>query len=835
MSTDKTDRPLVFYTAFYAAGIVLGGFFQVKAGAALALAGAAFVAALAGRLFRRPGNSRLFLALFVLLGLAFARLALEESRTPLEELAGHRVALTGRVAAEPDVRPDRVFYLVEADRVTLAGAERKTYGKVRISEREPGRIYGYGEMLRISGLLDRAEGPGNPGDFNYKKYLERQGIRLIMNVRGEGVISALGKGGASPLLSLSLFVKEKLSGAATSGLSPAQAATLNGIVFGSQGMIEKSTRELYSETGIVHILSVSGLHVGLLLGGLLGLFGLLRLPPAFTAPLATLVLLFYALMTGLVPPVLRSVIMALLLLWAHHLGRDRDWPNTLALAALAILLWRPLQLYNPGFQLSFAATWGILYLGPLLAGLFESLLKGLPAPLTRTLALGAGVPLGAQLATLPLVAWYYSLVSPVSLPANLLAVPLVGLIMLLGLLASGLGLLWLPLAGVINISTGLMLDFFDVLVGFLHRLPGAVLFVPRPSLLAAAAWYAALVILARLAAGWRPFKSRPAAGWAIAAALAATAALITWFPVPGPEKLTVQFIDVGQGDCVLVQKGGLNLLIDAGGRPGEFITGSGTGDQVVLPYLRRIGVKRLDALFITHPHEDHAGGAHAVLQGLPVSLIVISPVKGAVSGDSRDDGLSAGAGTEPAGQSRSAVFSRVPAGDVPGAYRTLLEEAIARGVNVQEAGAGDIMELDNMTEIEVLSPDRERTEFKDLNDASLVLKLTCGRQKFLLTGDAGPDEQKELIGDNADISAGVLKVPHHGSRSLLPEFVKRVGADSAVISVGAHNTFGHPSQSTLDMLYEAGAQIYRTDRDGAVIFRTDGEGLEIITEEKNKK
>ncbi|MHB1041312.1 MAG: DNA internalization-related competence protein ComEC/Rec2 [Eubacteriales bacterium] len=830
------ERPLVAFTACYAAGILLGGFFEVRAAAALVLAGAAFLAALAGRILGRPGRGFLYPVLFVLLGLALGRLALEGSRTPLEELAGHRVVLTGLVAAEPDVRPDKVFYLIEAEKVTFAGAEKSTYGKVRLCVREPGRIHGYGESLRVSGLLDRAEGPGNPGDFDYNKYLERQGIRLIMNVRGEGSIAALGKGGENPLLSLALYVKDKLSGAAAIGLSPAQEAVLNGIVFGSQGMIEKSTREMYSETGIVHILSVSGLHVGILLGGLLGLFRLLRFSPGLTAPLATPVLLFYSLMTGLVPPVLRSVLMALLLLWAHHLGRDRDWPTTLALSAFAILLWRPLQIYNPGFQLSFAATWGILYLAPLLAGIFERLPGGVPSSLKRAIALGAGAPLGAQLATLPLVAWYYSMVSPVSLPANLLAVPVVSLIMLLGLLSSGLGLIWLPLAGVINASTGLLLDLFNVLTVFLHRLPGAVLFVPRPSLPAAAAWYAALVILARLIAGWRPIKNRPAAGWTAAVALAAAAALIAWFPIPGPDKLTLQFIDVGQGDCVLVQKGGRNLLIDAGGRTGEFLTGSGAGDQVVLPYLRRIGVKRLDALFITHPHEDHAGGAHAVLKSLPVGMVVVSPVKGGDDGGGGPDkGLSAVTETEPRGGSRGAAYSRVPAGEVPRAYRVLLEEAKARGVNIQLAKAGDFMELDQITEIEVLSPDWDQPEIENLNDASLVLKLTCGRRKFLLTGDAGPDEQKELLGSGADLSAGVLKVPHHGSGALLPEFVKRVGATDAVISVGAHNTFGHPAQSTLDMLDEAGAQIYRTDRDGAVIFRTDGEGLEVKTARNNKE
>ena len=268
-----------------------------------------------------------------------------------------------------------------------------------------------------------------------------------------------------------------------------------------RGLIDQETRQAFSETGIVHILSVSGLHVGLVLGGLMGFLGLFRAPPACTAPLVTPVLLFYALMTGLNPAVLRATFMALLFVWAHHLGRDRDWPTTLALAALIILIWKPLQIYNPGFQLSFTATWGILYLGPLLAAGLARLLKGLsesavrvaaPGPrgdsvpqrgisenFVRVAALALAVPLAAQLATVPLVAWYYNLFSPVSIPANLLAAPLVGLILLLGILAAILGLFWLPLAGLLNASTGVVLDLFLALVAFFGARRGNSSMRPR--------------------------------------------------------------------------------------------------------------------------------------------------------------------------------------------------------------------------------------------------------------------------------------------------------------------------------------------------------------------
>ncbi|OPZ72630.1 MAG: ComEC family competence protein [Firmicutes bacterium ADurb.Bin456] len=555
--------------------------------------------------------------------------------------------------------------------------------------------------------------------------------------------------------------------------------------------------------------------MGLVLGGLLGLLRLLRAPPGLTAPLVSPVLLFYALMTGLNPAVLRSVFMALLFVWAHHLGRDQDWPTTLALAALIMLLWKPLQIYNPGFQLSFAATWGILYLGPPLTAWLAGLLQGLPANAGRIAALALAVPLAAQLATVPLVAWYYNLVSPVSLPANLLAVPLVGLILFLGILAAVLGLLWLPLAGLINAGTGFVMDLFLALVGLLQGLPGAVTYLATPPVLLAAAWYGGLLLIPGLCSKKVSlpvpgrFKNRAMVGAALGIAL-----LLVWWPFGGGgQKLTVHFIDVGQGDSILVQTpGGKNMLIDTGGWREEFSTGSGAGSQVVAPYLRRIGVRRLDVLVLTHPHEDHAGGAAYLVKSFPVSLALAPP--GALPGrNGETTGLARPENTE----------------EIPGAFTKLVESMEAKGIPVKAAGAGDRLALDGAVSIEILSPETGHGYSSGLNNISLVVKLNFRDRTFIFTGDAEVEAQGKLLERGVDLQADVLKMPHHGSRTLLPELVQQVQPEIAVIQVGAHNTFGHPAPSTLDLLERCGVEVYRTDLDGAVVIETDGHGLQVRT------
>lgn len=800
-------RPLVFFAAFYIAGVLIGGFTSLKVSAALALAFICFLTAIAGYVLNWRENRIVLLIFFLLLGLALSRLGIDLGETPLVNYAGRKATLVGMVADEPDVREDKVFYLLQV-RELVRGQERQALpGIVRLQVKECSRVFGYGDMLKVSGLLARPEQPGNPGAFDYRKYLERQGIRVVLLARGETSVQRVGTGGGNMVLDAALKVKQRLSMGATESLTDSQAAVINGIVFGSQGLIDRNTRQVFSETGVVHILSVSGLHVGLVLGGLLGLLRLFKASPSMIAPLATPVLIFYALMTGLVPAVLRATIMALLFLWAHHLGRERDWPTTMALAALAILLWNPLQIYNPGFQLSFAATWGILYLGPAFTGYFSLLLKRLPPAVSLGMAQALAVPLAAQLATVPLVAWYYNMVTPVSIMANLLAVPLVGLILLSGIIAALLGLVWLPLAGLVNAGTGALLDLFLALVTLLRKLPGAVFYLATPPVYLAVVWYAALLGAVR-ASGTRgqvpcptdTFSRERIKGWALPAVALFLALLLIWWPFSGNHKLTVHFLDVGQGDSILIQApSGKNMLIDAGGWRDEFQTGRGAGDQVVTPYLRRIGVNRLDALVLTHPHEDHAGGAAAVVKNFPVGTAIVSPVPGK-AGD-----------------------------EIPPAYTALLAKMEDAGVPVQYAGTGDILLLDSDLSIEFLSPDIKDVSGLSLNDGSLVIKLTYGRRSFLFTGDVELEAQIWLLRKYVDMTADVLKMPHHGSRFLLPEFVEAVNPRVAVITVGARNTFGHPARSTLDLLGRCGALVYRTDKDGAVIISTDGNRLEVKT------
>jgi len=570
-----------------------------------------------------------------------------------------------------------------------------------------------------------------------------------------------------------------------------------------------------------HLLCISGFHVGLVLAALLFIAQRLRLSLKAALFIAIPVLLFYAVMTGLTPSVLRAAVMAVFFLAAHHLGRDRDWPTTLAAAALVILLVNPLTLFDAGFQLSFAATWGILYITPMLS----RPLKFLPA----FLRLPVDITLAAQLGVLPLVAYYYNLVSPVSLMVNLAAAPLVSLVVLLGAVAALAGLFYLPLAGLLAVAAGALLDLLVWLASLFQSLPGAVFNVPTPSVALIAGWYGIVFTTGRFITReeWRywvrarlnmpPVKSALAA---LAGAVLVLAAA-SWLQ---PAEMQVHFIDVGQGDSAfIITPGGRTALIDAGGRYGEFIAGNGVGENVVVPYLRRLGVQKLDLLVLTHGHEDHAGGAAAVLENFPVKMVLVSPA-----------GLSMGAVKE---------TSTGPAGALEEPYFSLVQDIKKRGIPIRAVWAGDRIKLDPAVEIYILSPGPlfEGTG-ADANNNSLILRVVYNRTSFLFCGDAEKEAQDRLLKPaqmiavfEADaypasgLKSDVIKVPHHGGSNFSCEFISAVSPKVAVISVGARNRFGHPSAEILKVLREAGVKVYRTDLDGAVIIKSNGYALRIRT------
>lgn len=373
------------------------------------------------------------------------------------------------------------------ERIEREGWERVA-GLVWISVRGKALAGDYGERVRIAGAsLEKPPLPGNPGEFNFRRYLARKGIYTLIHVHHQGQIEVLGKGQMNPFVGLALSIKDIMKGIIEETMEYPQTVLLKGILLGERGGIPEDLQETFVQTGTAHILAISGLHVGLVVVIFLTLFWALRVPRKMRAMFIIAVLIVYALITGGRPPVIRASIMAAAVLSGMIVNRESDLLNSLSLAALIILAFNPLELFDAGFQLSFAAVLSIISLAPWLNNF---LLKGPSGSTFKSYLLKSfSVTLAAQVGIIPLVAYYFSLFTPIALAANFLIVPLLGLVVALGFSTCLVGLISLPLAELFGAANGVVLMVVVKSANLLSHLPFAFIYVGRPRIAVVVGYY----------------------------------------------------------------------------------------------------------------------------------------------------------------------------------------------------------------------------------------------------------------------------------------------------------------------------------------------------------
>ena len=767
----------------------------------------------------------------VLLGAGRYYLAINIEENNIIKLAGQQVKLQGKLAEPPNVTRDEkgklhLQYVVEVEKVwqgsksgqagqvmqgklLVYGGEESLkklpqQGKNKAAGLEDNNavestegIYGQvGDGIQLTGSIREFHDYGNPGRMNRVMSNKAKGIcgramiskySLVIEPRQENSLARLAE-----------QVRKKYEEYMTQAMPKQDAAAIFAMLFGGYQGIRPELLEAFTVTGIVHILSVSGSHITLMAGtaNIVGRF--LHMSPRATAALATGVILFYSLLAGAIPPVIRSALMGILTLLALTAGRERDAQHILGLVALGLLLYSPLWLFDISFQLSFGATAGLLYLAPPLR---EKLRKKLPIFVADSLA----VTIGAQLSVLPIIAWYFNVLSLSSLLANLVIAPIVEWIIVAGLLAGLLASL-IPMAGkVVFLLASVVLGLVYELSRWVAALPGSQIYMPTFS------WWGG--ILYYMGLGWLIIdgehkkrlmscvgmgrKLRDLKGWQAVFLLGMLAMVFCCWHIWGNNKeMQVHFIDVGQGDSALViTPQGRAFMVDTGGvREGSYDIGS----RVDVPYLLHYGVQKLDYIFLTHAHDDHAGGVKGILSKIPVGAI--------------------GIGHEGAGD----YLQTFGTGEI-GKIKKLL-------VPLQE---GSSIELDGVRIDMLYSPESKKVQESQLqatgNEFSNLIRVSYGEASFLFTGDLVAEQEQQVLAHGTDVASTVLKVGHHGSRtSSSQEFLTAVNPGWAVISCGYNNSFGHPHKEILNRLTSCTkAEILRTDQQGAIVFRTDGKSIKV--------
>jgi competence protein ComEC len=633
----------------------------------------------------------------------------------------------------------------------------------------------YGDLLTVEGTWRKAAERRNPGGFDYRRYLERQEVSGIFAANSHKVISH--SRGNIVMSGLIIPLRQYVRGAIDRYLGGDPGSLLAGLLLGERYNLSRSVREAFSDTGTAHVLAVSGLHAALMAFIVFITLRLLQLPKR-AASLGTVAgLAVYTLLAGAGPSIVRSSIMVGAVLLGGLFERRGNGLNMLGLAGLLILAFWPDAAFDIGFQLSFAATAGILLLtGPIEAQLFRASGSAL---MRKRILTPLAVSLAAQIFTAPLLAWYFHRVPLISLVANLVVVPLTGLILAQGLAMVLLNILggWIawPMAASAYICSRAMLEA----VAFFSRLKLGTINWPTvtwPQL----ALYAGICLLPFL---WRRAgKPRLAV---ISLVMAAAAVLVWQQALARPAGLRVTFLDVGQGDCALVEiPNGKKFLIDAG----MYTPYRDSGRDIIVPFLRAKGITKLDQVMISHSDADHCGGLSYLLDHVTIGKLVTSG--------------------HPSSQPM---------------FNQSLEQARAGKVALEAVSGYDT--LCGIWPARGFLYSREDST-PNGNESSLIFYLQYGRTNILFSGDMGPELEGILLQKGLLGSCRVLKVPHHGARPNNPaELTEIIKPEIAVISVGEDNRFGHPAREALDNYEKCGSKIFRTDQHGAIIIESDGENI----------
>jgi competence protein ComEC len=799
------------------------------------------------------------------------------------------LGVLGAGIADQPRSADYVLSLVDTGRVDLKTPLR-WHGRLRD---EPARLpWGYGYEIELNGAeyegslvpargglqLSFSEGPEqtvtpdvhagdevvvateaklpqvfrDDGAFDRRAYLAQQNVDLVATLRAPELMerTALARTTAATLLARArrrlreeideLFVK-----------TPQVDGVLRAMLLGDRSFVERTESTDFQKTGVFHVLVVAGLHVGTLAVFLFWMGRFLRLTPLWTA-LATLTLLFaYVAMVEQRPPVIRAALMTAIVVIGGLFFRRLELLNSAAIAALILLVAKPLAVRDSSFQLTFlaigciaglAVPWLARSVQPYVAALrgwrdvtrdaanepraaqFRIDLRAtarwlsthvptrLGNPPGEALARGIGVSLrvwellvitlALQIGMLPLMARDFHRVTLSAPLVNLAAVPLTGIVVPLGFLTLGCGLishtlgklLAAPLTWITMLLVHIV-QWFAQFPRWSYRIPGPPAWLVVVFLLAGVS----LAVIFRYSSYWNGWASRCVV--TVLALSALTIAILPFVPRWSAGNLELTVLDVGQGDSLLVvSPHGKTILIDGGGAfrgfPGrEEHNGIDPGEEAVSPYLWSRGFQKLDVVALTHAHQDHIGGLTAILENFQVGTLWI--------------------GRE--------VSS--------GALANLEKLAGEKKIQIVHEIRGNAFSWDGV-ESQFLWPEisPEGVGPAPKNNDSLVLRLNYGERSMMLPGDAEKQAESSILSDNGEtaLRADVLKVGHHGSKnSTMPGFLAAVRPRVAVISAGEDNPYGHPNPELLERLTSAGIRILRTDRDGAVHVLTDGKQLEI--------
>jgi competence protein ComEC len=707
---------------------------------------------------------------------------LEKSVSIGEQLnlfAWEELAIRGEIVSTGRNRGGNEHYTLNVFNTSLPGGSvmHESYRIRLYSDGEVGKKIQPG--MKLDGIITLYEFPErrNPYEFDYGRWLHKKGIAA------HGRLDKLNE--LTPEEGLSWNrVRNRIQNNVDVAFSEQAAPLAKALLLGYKEDLHPETATYFSRSGLSHIMAVSGLHVGFVVapfwllipflwtirhGKWLGLIGI------------TLLLFFYAGITGFSPSVTRASLMAWFLTYGRLFHWVRNSINLTAVAAILILIADPSQLFSVGFQLSFSAVFVILFVMPRVTNILPYKYRfGIKGGIITTILVSVVVQAGL----FPILAYYFGEVSIIGPIANTLVLPFMSLIVPSGLVVSLMPVTDGSIMQSGSFLIGFGLQWIEFVATTLGAGAGTYVTIDSVPLSLFGLWLFAVGFVAAI--GMPNIRWKMLAGLLVFLNLIFVELLVSKRSVTGD--LEVTFLDVGQGDAIHIKTPqNRHLLIDSG----RWTPGSDSGERIIIPYLKANGIEVLDAVILSHPHADHIGGMRSVVENIDIKRVYKSDV-----------------------EYDSAIF------------KSLKEDLSQKKISVEYPSAGDMIEVDPAIRIFVLGPNAGASSGNP-NNNSLAIKLVYYKTSFLFTGDAEIEQERELVNRYGDfLKSDVYKIAHHVSNtSTSKSFIEAVQPSVSVGSLAFRNKFGHPGRETVTRLTDAGAEQLYTSLGGAVVLRSDGETI----------
>jgi len=779
------DYPLIKYVLFFVFGILGANSFSFPFQYIFSSFVIITIIAILLQIKKNKFSAFLFLLSSILFGSVYSSICDNGNvQYPFEKTKISKTVISGKIENIELLHNNEFKLLISTDSVNINDSAIALHTKIQCNisseaNKKLEKLYdklAIGNKLKLIGTLRKGRDKRNPGEFDYYKYLQSKEIAGILYVRE--IKNVIQTDFSVNLFYNSIFEARKWISNRIDKLHNRETASLlKGLLLADRSEIDYRTKESFINSGVIHVLAVSGLHVGFIVLIFMFLFSRVSIYPRTI--LIIIGLICFLLITNSTASVFRATIMIVVMFMVYLSNRKYSSLNSLAIAAFILLLINPAEIFNPGFQLSFSAVASILIVYPILSSKIKTENKAL-----KFLLLFSAVSFSAQIGTLPFTLIYFQKLSIIALFANLLVIPIIGIIVGLGVLTIFVSIFSTILAIYFGSANMLATNILMEIVNFTGTQQFSFLFIPNFSIIDGIIFY---VYFSVIIYSIQKFNNIYAS-----IILYLLIGLNLYFILQIDDKqllpdnlLSIVMIDIGQGDGIFIKfPNGKTALIDAGNANLDF----DNGERIITPLLRRLSIKQIDYGFISHVDSDHYKGFLYLIKN----------------------------------------------GWIKEIYKPQIDSSQQKDLDLEQIINDCEVKLNYYSKTKMsfgnvrlyILNDTTNYEYKnfDSNNNSGIIKIIHGNNSILFVGDAEKESERLMINEYGKfLKSDILKIGHHGSKSSSSQvFIDQVSPKIGLISAGLNNSFGHPTKLIIDRFTSSDVKLYRTDLEGAIIFQSNG-------------